>query len=51
MTDVHIGAEVSKEVISSDYFVGYQFKKYLLEIQQAMMIYCQCAKEKGIAKQ
>lgn len=32
--------EVSKEVIESKYFVGYEFKKYLLEVQQAIMIYC-----------
>lgn len=34
------GEEVSKDVIDSDYFVGYQFKRYLLEIQQAIVIYC-----------
>lgn len=34
------GEEVSAEVIESDYFVGYGFKKYLLEVQQAVMIYC-----------
>ena len=34
------GEEVSPEVIESDFFVGYDFKKYLLEIQQAIMIYC-----------
>ena len=34
------GEEVSADVIDSDYFVGYQFKKYLLEIQQAILIYC-----------
>ena len=33
------GEEVSEEVISSRYFVGYEFKKYLLEIQQAILIY------------
>jgi ornithine carbamoyltransferase len=33
------GEEVSKEVIESNYFVGYSFKKYLLEIQQAIIIY------------
>ncbi|MFV0392770.1 MAG: ornithine carbamoyltransferase [Coprobacillaceae bacterium] len=33
------GEEVSKEVIESDYFVGYNFKKHLLEIQQAILIY------------
>lgn len=34
------GEEVSDEVINSEYFVGYSFKKYLLEIQQAILIYC-----------
>lgn len=34
------GEEVSEEVIASKYFVGYEFKKYLLEVQQAIMIYC-----------
>ncbi|MCM1063135.1 MAG: peptide transporter [Eubacterium sp.] len=34
------GEEVSENVIDSDYFVGYQFKRYLLEIQQAIVIYC-----------
>ncbi|SKB84662.1 ornithine carbamoyltransferase [Lachnospiraceae bacterium] len=34
------GEEVSADVIDSDYFVGYEFKKNLLRIQQAIMIYC-----------
>lgn len=34
------GEEVAAEVIDSDYFVGYDFKKYLLEIQQAIIIFC-----------
>jgi len=34
------GEEVSAEVIDSDYFMGYEFKKYLLEVQQAIMIFC-----------
>lgn len=34
------GEEVSSNVISSNYFVGYEFKKYLLDVQQAIMIYC-----------
>lgn len=34
------GEEVSEDVIDSDYFVGYPFKRYLLEIQQAIVIYC-----------
>lgn len=33
------GQEVSDEVIESEYFVGYEFKKSLLEIQQAVMVY------------
>ena len=34
------GEEVSDEVIESFFFVGYEFKKYLLEVQQAVMIFC-----------
>lgn len=34
------GEEVSDEVIESDYFVGYEFKKHLLEVQQAILLYC-----------
>lgn len=34
------GEEVSEDAISSEYFVGYEFKKYLLEIQQAIIIFC-----------
>lgn len=34
------GEEVSRDVIDSDYFVGYEFKKYLLQVQQAVMVYC-----------
>lgn len=34
------GEEVSDDVIQSDYFVGYEFKKCLLQVQQAIMIYC-----------
>lgn len=33
------GEEVSEDVIDSRYFVGYGFKKYLLEIQQAVIIF------------
>ncbi len=33
------GEEVSAEVIDSDYFVGYDFKKSLLRVQQAILIY------------
>lgn len=32
--------EVSTEVINSDYFVGYEFKKNLIYIQQAIIQYC-----------
>lgn len=34
------GEEVSQDVIASDYFAGYRFKRYLLEVQQAVMVYC-----------
>ena len=34
------GEEVSGDVIDSEYFVGYGFKKNLLAVQQAVMIYC-----------
>ena len=34
------GEEVSKEVIKSNFFVGYEFKKCLLEVQQAIMLFC-----------
>lgn len=34
------GGEVSCDAIESDYFVGYKFKKHLLEVQQAILIYC-----------
>ncbi|WP_312833222.1 ornithine carbamoyltransferase [Sedimentibacter saalensis] len=33
------GEEVSADVIDSHYFVGYEFKKHLLEVQQAIIIY------------
>lgn len=33
------GEEVSEDVIDSDYFVGYRFKKALLEVQQAIVCY------------
>lgn len=33
------GEEISEDVIESKYFVGYSFKRYLLEIQQAIIIY------------
>lgn len=34
------GEEVSADAIASDYFVGYGFKKSLLVIQQAVMVWC-----------
>ncbi|KAB1439737.1 ornithine carbamoyltransferase [Candidatus Galacturonibacter soehngenii] len=34
------GEEVSEDVINSHYFVGYEFKKHLLEIQQAIILHC-----------
>lgn len=33
------GEEVSDDVINSPYFVGYEFKKRLLEVQQAIIVY------------
>ncbi len=33
------GEEVSSDAIDSEYFVGYSFKKHLLEVQQAVIIY------------
>lgn len=34
------GEEVTDDVIDSDYFVGYEFKKNLLKVQQAIIVYC-----------
>ena len=34
------GEEVSDDVMRSEYFVGYEFKKNLLVVQQAVMIWC-----------
>lgn len=34
------GEEVSEDAIQSDYFVGYAFKKSLLVVQQAVMVWC-----------
>lgn len=34
------GEEVSDDVIQSKYFVGYEFKKCLLNVQQAILVYC-----------
>ncbi len=34
------GEEVSADVIDSKYFVGYEFKKCLLEVQQAIIVWC-----------
>jgi len=34
------GEEVSAEVIDSQYFVGHEFKKNLLYVQQAIILYC-----------
>lgn len=34
------GEEVSDGVIDSKYFVGYEFKKHLLNVQQAILIFC-----------
>ena len=34
------GEEVSDDAIGSEYFVGYEFKKNLLVVQQAIVIWC-----------
>ena len=34
------GEEVAADAIDSEYFVGYEFKKALLEVQQAVIVYC-----------
>lgn len=34
------GEEVSEEVIASEYFVGYGFKNSLLNVQQAILLWC-----------
>ena len=34
------GEEVTEDVIESEYFVGYEFKKCLLTVQQAVLLYC-----------
>lgn len=34
------GEEVSDDVIQSEYFVGYEFKKNLLVVQQAVIVWC-----------
>ena len=33
------GEEISEDVINSDYFVGYEFKKCLMNVQQAILCY------------
>lgn len=33
------GEEVSRDAIETDYFAGYEFKKCLLEVQQAAILY------------
>ncbi len=34
------GEEVSEDVINSEYFVGYEFKKNLIYVQQAIILHC-----------
>lgn len=34
------GEEVAADAIDSEYFAGYAFKKHLLTVQQAVMLYC-----------
>lgn len=40
------GEEVSADAIDSDCFVGYEFKKALLVVQQAVMVFCREKSEK-----
>ncbi len=41
------GEEVSEDAIQSEYFVGYEFKKSLLTVQQAVMIWCMLEGKRG----
>lgn len=34
------GEEVSSEVMESEFYVGYEFKKTLLQVQQALILHC-----------
>ncbi len=34
------GEEVSADAVASEHFVGYGFKKHLLEVQQAILLWC-----------
>ena len=34
------GEEVAEDVIDSAFFAGYSFKSCLLEVQQAVLLYC-----------
>lgn len=34
------GEEVSEDAVASPYFAGYSFKSCLLEVQQAVLLYC-----------
>jgi len=42
------GEEVSNDVIDSPYFAGYHFKKCLMEIQQAIIIFCMQEETRGV---
>lgn len=43
------GREVSDEVIDSDYFVGYDFKKRLMKVEQAIILYCMGDMQEGMS--
>ncbi|MBP3703097.1 MAG: peptide transporter [Lachnospiraceae bacterium] len=43
------GREVSDEVIESEFFVGYEFKKTLLRIEQAILLYCMGDMQEGMS--
>ncbi|MFD1775061.1 ornithine carbamoyltransferase [Paenibacillus rhizophilus] len=42
------GEEISADAINSDYFAGYEFKKSLLFVQQAIMLYCLYHSERAV---
>lgn len=43
------GREVSSEVIESDYFVGYGFKKNLIKIELAVLLHCMGNLQEGMS--
>lgn len=43
------GREVSDDVIESEFFVGYEFKKHLLRVEQAVLLYCMGDMQEGMS--